>query len=66
MDKGMKSKVAAGHRPGSEKIWDVIVVGGGAAGLMAAIQAARGGAQVLILEHMERPGKKILNLYCLR
>ena len=60
MDKGMKSKVAAGHRPGSEKIWDVIVVGGGAAGLMAAIQAARGGAQVLILEHMERPGKKIL------
>lgn len=42
------------------KCWDVIVVGGGAAGLMAAIQAARGGAQVLILEHMERPGKKLL------
>lgn len=40
--------------------WDVIVVGGGAAGLMAAIHAARAGAQVLILEHMERPGKKLL------
>lgn len=44
----------------SEKCWDVIVVGGGAAGLMAAIHAARAGAQVLVLEHMERPGKKIL------
>lgn len=39
---------------------DIIVVGGGAAGLMAAIQAARLGAHVLILEHMEQPGKKLL------
>ena len=44
----------------SNSCWDVIVVGGGAAGLMAAIHAARGGAKVLILEHMERPGKKLL------
>ena len=44
----------------SNKCWDVIVVGGGAAGLTAAIHAAREGAQVLILEHMERPGKKLL------
>ena len=44
----------------ANKCWDVIVVGGGAAGLMAAIQSARGGAQVLVLEHMERPGKKLL------
>jgi predicted Rossmann fold flavoprotein len=37
----------------------VIVVGGGAAGLMAAGQAAAAGADVLILEKMKRPGRKI-------
>lgn len=40
--------------------FDVIVVGAGAAGLTAAIQAARKGANVLILEHMDKAGKKIL------
>ena len=44
----------------SNRCWDVIVVGGGAAGLMSAIHAAREGAKVLVLEHMERPGKKLL------
>lgn len=39
---------------------DMIVVGGGAAGLMAAITAARQGCSVLILEHNEELGKKIL------
>jgi len=37
----------------------VIVVGGGAAGLMAAGQAAMAGAEVLVLEKMKRPGRKI-------
>ncbi len=41
------------------KQWDIIVVGGGAAGLMAAGQAAAQGASVLILEKMKRPGRKI-------
>lgn len=40
---------------------DVTIVGGGAAGLMAAITAARCGAHVIILEHMDRVGKKILS-----
>ena len=37
----------------------VIVVGGGAAGLMAAGQAALGGAQTFLLEKMKKPGRKI-------
>ncbi len=37
----------------------VIVVGGGAAGLMAAGQAAGQGAEVLLLEKMNRPGRKL-------
>lgn len=40
--------------------YDVIVVGGGAAGLMAAIHAARHGNTTAIIEHKERLGKKIL------
>lgn len=38
----------------------VMVVGGGASGLTAAIAAAREGARVTVLEHMDRAGKKIL------
>ena len=39
---------------------DVVVAGGGAAGLMAAGRAAERGARVLLLEKMEGCGKKIL------
>ncbi|MEI3266533.1 MAG: aminoacetone oxidase family FAD-binding enzyme [Frisingicoccus sp.] len=39
---------------------DIIVIGGGASGLAAAICAARQGASVLILERMARIGKKLL------
>lgn len=40
--------------------YDIAIIGGGAAGMVAAISAARAGAKVLILEHMDRIGKKIL------
>ncbi len=40
--------------------FDVIVVGAGAAGLMCAIEAGRRGRRVLLLDHADRPGKKIL------
>ena len=42
-----------------KKSFDVIVIGGGAAGMMAAITAASNGADTMILEHKDRVGKKI-------
>ena len=39
----------------------VIVIGGGASGMMAAITAARNGSKVTIIERMDRVGKKILS-----
>ena len=39
---------------------DVLIIGGGASGLAAAIEAARGGCSVTVLEQKERPAKKIL------
>lgn len=44
-----------------KKSFDVIVIGGGAAGMMAAITAASNGADTMILEHKDRVGKKILS-----
>jgi predicted Rossmann fold flavoprotein len=40
--------------------FDAIVLGGGAAGLQCAIEAGRRGRRVVVLEHAERVGKKIL------
>ncbi len=37
----------------------VVIIGAGASGLMAAIMAARNGAAVTVLEQNEKPGKKI-------
>ena len=39
---------------------DVLVIGAGASGMMTAITAARRGLSVTVLEHMDKPGKKIL------
>ncbi len=54
--------------------FDVIILGGGAAGLMCAIEAGKRGRRVVVLERAGRIGKKILisgggrcnftNLYC--
>ena len=38
--------------------FDVLILGGGAAGLMAAIEAGRRGRRVAVLERAERPGQK--------
>ncbi|MCF7832736.1 MAG: NAD(P)/FAD-dependent oxidoreductase [Candidatus Marinimicrobia bacterium] len=44
----------------SELHYDIIIIGGGAAGLIAAGTAAEAGASVLILESMKRAGRKLL------
>jgi predicted Rossmann fold flavoprotein len=41
-------------------VYDVMIIGAGASGLMAAITAARSGSSVLMLERKEKAGKKIL------
>ena len=46
--------------PSKSDASDVLVLGAGAAGLMAAMEAGRRGRRVTILERAERPGKKIL------
>jgi predicted Rossmann fold flavoprotein len=40
--------------------FDVLIIGGGAAGLMCAATAARRGLRTLVVEHANRVGKKIL------
>ena len=40
--------------------WNVVVVGAGAAGLLAAIRAAEAGGRTLLLEKNHKPGVKIL------
>ena len=40
--------------------FDVVIIGGGAAGLMCAIEAGKRGRQVLVLEGSNKVGKKIL------
>lgn len=41
------------------EIWDVIVIGAGAAGMMCALEAAQRGRRVLIVDHAKAPGEKI-------
>ncbi len=42
------------------KIEDVIIIGAGASGLMCAIEAAKRGRKVRVLDHANKAGKKIL------
>ena len=44
----------------SERTHDAIVIGAGAAGLMAAITAGQRGLRVLVVDHANKVGKKIL------
>jgi predicted Rossmann fold flavoprotein len=46
--------------PLSANLWDVVVIGAGAAGLLAAVRAAERGKRTLLLEKNRKPGVKIL------
>ncbi|MES2540975.1 MAG: NAD(P)/FAD-dependent oxidoreductase [Pseudomonadota bacterium] len=39
--------------------WDVLILGAGAAGMMAAVEAGRRGRKVLVIDHAKAPGEKI-------
>ena len=41
-------------------MWDVIIIGAGASGLMCAIEAGKRGRKVLVLDHAKRAGQKII------
>lgn len=41
-------------------MYDITIIGAGPAGMMAAITAARSGKKVCLIEHNDKPGKKIL------
>ena len=49
-----------GSKQGVNTIWDVVVIGGGPAGMMAAGRASELGAKVLLLEKNDSLGKKLL------
>lgn len=46
-------------RASSGALVDVLVIGAGAAGMMAAIEAGRRGRRVRVVDHADRPGEKI-------
>src|SRR5690554_1304132 len=41
-------------------VYDAVIIGGGACGLMCGVEAGRLGKKVLILERNDKPGAKIL------
>lgn len=48
-----------GHASAVMQEFDVIILGAGAAGMFCAIEAARRGRRVLLLDHAKAPGEKI-------
>lgn len=59
--KNRKEVVLQEKLRGTHTMKQIIIIGAGAAGLTAAIFAARGGASVIVLEHTDKAGKKILS-----
>src|SRR3979490_1870090 len=53
-------QVSKGRMMAATDAFDVIILGAGAAGLMCALTAGQRGRKVLLLEHADRVGAKIL------
>ena len=61
-------------KPSLDHKFDALILGAGAAGLMCAVEVGKRGRRVAVIEHADRPGKKILisgggrcnftNIYC--
>jgi predicted Rossmann fold flavoprotein len=47
-------------RPGRTQLYDAIILGAGGAGLMCAAVAAQRGRRILLADHSDAPGRKIL------
>lgn len=56
----MKSESAGSKAAAPNEETDVLVIGGGPAGMTAAIAAARSGARAMVAERMDRVGMKLL------
>ena len=57
---GMPAAAGRKNASGGKNVANLIIIGAGAAGLMAAGAAAARGHRVTVLEHTEKPGQKIL------
>ncbi len=58
--KELEQKSNTVSQPIKEPVWDVVVIGGGPAGMMAAGRAAERGAKILLIEKNDSLGKKLL------
>ncbi len=56
----VKPKIGLKEKKDPNITYDVVIIGGGPAGLMAACQSGGGGKRVLVLEKNTEPGKKLL------
>ncbi len=57
---GAEAITSSDHSDPDAELYDVVVIGAGAAGLMCAIEAGKRGRRVLVLEHANQAGKKVL------
>ena len=60
VENGLENGAASITIPSVNRKFDVLILGGGAAGLLCAIEAGKRGRRVALLEHADRIGKKIL------